>query len=218
MCFSPEASFTAAAILAAAGAASLAQRPSRRHLPFALFPLIFAFHQSIEGSIWLSLRAGGAPPVGLVLAYLFVAQIFWPTYAPFAALMMARERRRRIMLIMLLALGLAVSGALAAILLQHAYTIKIVHHSLRYSASHDLGTYMIGLYMLATIAPFLIVRHRYVVAFGGAVFLGAAVTAIAYSHAAASVWCFFAAAASLFVFLHVRRESRSKALNAAQHN
>lgn len=206
MCFSPEASFAAAAVLGAVGAATLSWRPPPGHLPFALIPAIFAFHQCIEGLIWLQIRAG-APPGALVFAYLFIAQVFWPVYTPLAVLAMERGRIRRAALVILL-VGVVVAIALASVLLQQAYSVVVAHHSLRYSVGHQFGNLMIGLYILATVAPLLISQHRYVVAFGAAAFVGAVVTTLAYTHAAASVWCFFAALASVFVFFHVRRQAR----------
>lgn len=209
MCFSPEASFAAAAVLGAAGAATLSWKPPPRHLPFALIPLVFALQQSIEGSIWLSVLAGRAPPDALVFAYLFIAQVFWPVYTPLAALAMERDRRRRAALFMLLVAGVGVAVALGAVLLRHDYSVAAEQHSLRYFAGrYPLGNFMIGLYMLATVGPLLASQYRYVAAFGAVVFVGALVTAAAYNYAAASVWCFFAAAASLLVFLHVRGQAR----------
>lgn len=209
MCFSPEASFAAAAVLGAAGAAGLAQKPERAHLAFAMFPLFFAAHQAVEGLIWLSFEAGQAPPDALIFAYLFIAKVFWPAYAPFTALLMERARPRRLALFILLVLGLAVSATLASPLLEHDYSARIVRRSIRYAAGeHPFGAAMIGLYVLTVVAPLLIARHFWVNAFGVVVFIGGAATALAFNYASASVWCFFAALASLTVFLHIRRQPR----------
>ncbi len=208
MCFSAQASFAAAAVLGAVGAAALTQKPGRAHLAFTLIPLVFAAHQTVEGLIWLAQDAGRGPPQALIFAYLFIAQVFWPTYAPFCVLIMERGRWRRLALAALLAIGLFVSVALGSILTQHEYSVQVVNHSLRYDTGGWLGIHMIGLYMLAVVTPFLISRHRYVAAFGGAVLIGAGVTALAFHYASASVWCFFAALSSVLIFVHVRSRAR----------
>ncbi|MHA7870734.1 MAG: DUF6629 family protein [Hyphococcus sp.] len=207
MCFSAPASFVAAAVLGGVGVATLAQKPERKRLAFAFIPLVFAAHQMIEGFIWLSLP-DGAPPGALVIAYLIIAQIVWPTYTPLSVLLMEDDQRRRWALGILLLAGLFVSASLGAILVQHDYGVSIVNHRLQYATDHQFEDRLLGLYLVATTAPLLISRHRYVMAFGGAVLLGSMATQFAYHYAAASVWCYFAAIGSAFVFLHIRRRAR----------
>ncbi len=205
MCFSAAASFTASALLAGVGAATLAQRPKPKDLPFAAIPIIFAAHQAIEGVIWLSVNGGNAPPNSLVVAYLLIAQILWPAYIPFCVIAMEPKRRRRPALWILLAAGLFVSGALAIILAQHHYTVEAVADGLRYATDHEFERRLLEVYLLAVIAPLFLSRHLYVVAFGAVTLIGAIVTILAFYFAAASVWCFFSGLASVLVYLHVRR-------------
>ncbi len=208
MCFSPEASFTLAAALAGIGAASLAQKPARCRLAFTAMPFFFAAQQAIEGFVWLSIGEGGAPPQFLVVAYLFFAHIFWPTYTPLSVLLMETEQRRRWALFILLAVGITVSAVLGAVLIKSDYSVRIVGHSLSYATEHKFETQLIGLYMVAIAAPLFISRYRYVMALGAAVLAGSFISALVFNYASASVWCFFAAIASVFVFLHVRRRKR----------
>lgn len=220
MCFSATASFSAAALLGAVGAATLAQRPRPRDLAFASIPLFFAAHQAIEGAIWLHLGHGagqqdGAIPYGLVLAYLFIAQVLWPAYIPLSVIAMEPKRRRRPALWVLLAAGLFVSGALAVILVGHRYTVTAVADGLRYATDHEFERRLLALYLLAVVAPLFLSRHVYVVAFGAATLAGAIVTVLAYYQASASVWCFFAALASVLVFLHVRRSRLARCVGEA---
>ncbi len=207
MCFSAQASFAAAAVLGVVGAATFAQRPEPRRLAFAAFPLLFAVHQTIEGFVWLGV-ANGAPPPWLTALYLFFAQIFWPVFTPLSVLLMEEDWRRRIGLGILLAAGLVVSATLAVVLLQNSYSVSVVNGSLQYSTGHQFEDRMIGLYLLAVVAPLILSRYRYVMAFGAVVLAGSIATHLAFYYAAASVWCFFAAAGSVFVFLHVRRRAR----------
>jgi len=121
---------------------------------------------------------------------------------------MEDEPRRRWALALLLVAGLMVSGSLTYILLRHDYSVSVVEHSLRYATDHRFEDRLIGLYLVATTAPLLISRHRYVMAYGGVVLTGSVATQLLFHHAAASVWCFFAAIGSVFVFLHIRRRAR----------
>ena len=204
MCFSAAASFTAAAVLAGVGAATLALKPQPKDLPFAAIPLIFAVHQAIEGAIWISLHEGTVP-YGLVVAYLLIAQVLWPAYIPLSVIVMEPKRRRRPGLWVLLVAGLTVSGALAFVLAQHHYTVTAVADGLRYATDLEFERRLLELYLLAVVAPLLLSRHRYVVAFGAVTLVGAIVTVMAFYFAAASVWCFFSGVASVLVYLHVRQ-------------
>lgn len=216
MCFSAAASFTAAAIIGGVGAATLAQKPQPKDLAFAAIPMIFAAHQAIEGAIWMTLHDGAAP-YALIVAYLMIAQVLWPTYIPLSVILMERGRRRPGLWI-LLAAGFFVSGALAAILINHRYSVTAISDGLRYATDHEFEYRLLGLYLIAATAPLFLSRHRYVIAFGGATLLGAIVTVVAFYFAAASVWCFFSALASVLVFLHVRQSRRKPPVSESSRN
>lgn len=207
MCFSAAASFTAAGILGAVSIATFAQKPRKPALALAAMPAVFTLHQFIEGFIWLSFNDGGSPSESLVVSYLIIAQVFWPTFTPLAVLLMESEQRRRIALYVLLLAGVIVSSVMTWNLIQHDYSVSIVRHSLNYGVDIPFEQRLIGLYLVTTTTPLLISRHRYVMAFGAAVLAGSAVTDLAFYYAGASVWCFFAALSSVFVFLHFRREA-----------
>lgn len=207
MCFSATASFTAAAGLALAGAATLRLRPAPRHIPYALTPLLFATHQAIEGFVWLSVNETGAAPPALIDAWVFIAKSFWPVWTPFMVLAMEEGERRRIGLLALLVVGAAISLLLLNVQVTSPYVVGVTDGNLRYVSDHPLADGLVGAYVMATAAPMLISRHRYVELFGVAVLAGSVATELAYRHAGASVWCFFAAIASALVFLHVREQS-----------
>ncbi len=209
MCFSATASFAAAGGLAVIGAATIALRPAPRMAALAAAPLIFAAHQAIEGTIWLQLH-DGAVSEALIRAWVFIAEVFWPTFTPLAVLMLTRGRRRRQGLGALAVAGVVVSGHFLMILIQSDFTVGAVNGNLRYDAGAPPGDRLAGLYLLATVAPLLIARERFVFAFGVAVLAGAMVTELFYAHAGPSVWCYFAAIASLCAFFAVRDDNRSR--------
>lgn len=209
MCFSATASFAAAGGLAVTGLATLAQRPAPRMTLLAATPLIFAAHQAIEGFIWLNLESGSASQT-LVKTWVFIANVLWPTFTPLAVIMITRGKRRRQGLFALLLTGVIVSGYFLIVLLTNDFVVSAVRHNLVYQPTSKLDYSLPGLYVLATVAPLLIARERFVLAFGSTVLAGAIVTELFFSHAGPSVWCFFAAIASGFAFLAVREESSSR--------
>jgi hypothetical protein len=205
MCFSATASFVAAGGLAVIGAATIAQRPPLRMAALAATPLLFAVHQSIEGAVRLSLD-GGEPSQALVKSWVFIAEVFWPTFTPIAVLLMTRGRRRRQGLAALAVTGVIVSAYFLNVLLRSDFTVAAVDGNLSYRPDEPAARNLPGLYLMATVAPLLIARERFVFAFGLAVLAGAIATELYFSHAGPSVWCFFAAVASACAFLAVRDE------------
>ncbi len=209
MCFSATASFAAAGGLALIGAATLAARPSPRMSLLAATPLLFAFHQAIEGAIWLGVHDGGASQA-LIKTWVFIAEVFWPTFTPLAVLALTRGRRRQQGLVALLITGVIVSGYFLTLLVQRDLVVDVVRGNLFYRPEEPFAHNLPGLYLMTTVAPLLIARERYVLAFGVAVLAGAIVTELFYMHAGPSVWCFFAAIASGCAFLAVRDEKSSR--------
>lgn len=61
MCFSPEASFVAAGVLAPVGVASLRTVRHREQLIIGTLPMLFALHQLDEGIVWLGLQGHVSP-------------------------------------------------------------------------------------------------------------------------------------------------------------
>lgn len=175
----------------------------------ATTPLLFAVHQAIEGAIWLGVH-DGVVSQALIKAWVFIAEIFWPTYTPLAILAVTRGRRRRQGLAALLVTGLIVSGYFLMILLQNDFTVSAVNGNLLYQPEEPAAHNLPGLYLLAAVAPLLIARERFVLAFGVAVLAGAIVTELFFIHAGPSVWCFFAAIASGCAYLAVREEKSAR--------
>jgi hypothetical protein len=64
MCFSPEADFTAAAVVGVVGIETLRRVRTRRELLVGSLPLLFAMHQFTEGFVWLGLRGDVSSGVG----------------------------------------------------------------------------------------------------------------------------------------------------------
>src|SRR5207237_6763398 len=101
-------SFVASGALAIIGGATVSAAPSKRFVPLAAIPLLFAAQQACEGALWLVLdrapfHVGGTP---LARAFLFFALFVWPAWVPFSLFLVESRRAKRRMLA-----ALAVAGA-----------------------------------------------------------------------------------------------------------
>ena len=208
MCFSATASFTAAAVVGCMGAVTLwkaAGRHDRALLPLAAFPALFAAQQAIEGLLWLDLarpEPGACRPF-LVHGFVGYAEVFWPIFAPLAALLIEPERRRRQLILVCLAIGVALSAYLLLKMIGNPYTASTGSGHIIYKNS---AWYPRGIeipYVVATTISLLLSSHRQVQLLATVILVGFAVAYAFFHLAYISVWCFFAAAASCLVYLFV---------------
>jgi hypothetical protein len=210
MCFSASTSFAVAAITGIVGVSGITRVSQWRKVPLASIPLIFAGQQSIEGALWFLLGADSDPSWMSLLAngFVFFALVVWPLWAPFSAGLVESDRNRRLAIVMIFALSIALAYVgLRQIWLQ-PYEVCMVENSLSYSNGLNYSPVEMALYVLCTCCPFLISSHKALRAFGAILVLGLMVSATLYLVAFISVWCFFAAAASLTIPLFLFETSK----------
>jgi hypothetical protein len=204
MCFSATASFVTAGVTGMVGAVATARVGARRELPFAATPLFFALQQTVEGLLWLELPVapGGSGSAALALAFLFFAEVFWPVFMPVAVLAIEPDRARRRLMLVCLAAGAAVAAYLLWRMLAHPTSAAIVNGHIAYG-TEPRYSYLVGVaYLVATSLPLLLSSHRTIVTVGAIVLVGSATAYAFYWEAFVSVWCFFAAAASVAILGH----------------
>lgn len=214
MCFSAPASFLAAGAIGAVGVACLAHTQSPREWPLAAMPLLFAFQQAIEGALWLTLPVAPDGPRATMLALVFLifAKVFWPVYAPLTALLVEPDARRRWAMGIVLAAGTASAMWFLRSTLAVDAEASVLGGHIVYGPKAELPVLVVALYMTATCAAALLSSHAAVRLLGLIVIAGAALTFVYYWHAFTSVWCFFAAAASIVILVHFVRASRHAAM------
>lgn len=218
MCFSPEASFAAAAALLPAGGYCIASAwlKQPRLLPLAIVPLVFGVQQFCEGFVWRGLERGDPELIrGASLAFLFFALAFWPFWFPFLTAVMELEPRRKKLFI-----GLTIAASIWFWILYYpiitgpdsVLRTHVVHHSIQYDFD-GLEIYQYVPRPILRVFYFLCVALP--MAFGseslgrtaGLVFgISAVVSAIVFNYAFVSVWCFFAAILAgylCYVFYHL---------------
>jgi hypothetical protein len=203
MCFSAEADLVVGAVITGAGVDALRHVRHKREVGLAALPLVFGAHQMIETFTWWGLE--GSVPAGVGEAatwlYLFIAFLL-PVVVPLALLSIDPVRRRAIVPFVLL--GAAVSVIILAELIAGPVTARIAGRYIEYDAHLGYGGPLTALYVAATCGPLVLSSIRRMVVFG-ALNLGAvAVLAWLMATGVISLWCAWAAVASLVIVVHLR--------------
>lgn len=201
MCFSATASFTASAVLLMCGIAALTRAKEKQRL-FAAIPILFAIQQFIEGTIWQSLMAGESAQMA-IYAYLTFVYVIWPNWPAIAITQMASTTKERFNLRLPLFAGIVTSCIALAAFFVTIPSAAITCSHIAYRADLPNWLWLPGsaLYLFATLAPFFIssVAHMWIM--GAILALSYGATLLFYTVAITSVWCFFAALLSVFVFI-----------------
>ncbi|MFA5186091.1 MAG: DUF6629 family protein [Patescibacteria group bacterium] len=206
MCFCASGSFAASGVLAVVGAATIAISQKEDRL-IAAIPLVFAVQQAIEGFQWLAPHPGTS---SLLLGYGFLifAFIFWPAYLPLATYRVELDRRRRSILRWFIFVGALTSTYLLWALLAQPLRIFVHPFGIEYLINLPLGLLGASWYLLATCGSLMASSRRSLQWFGAAAMFAALSSQAVFQSAFISVWCFFGALLSAFVFFMVKRKKR----------
>jgi hypothetical protein len=217
MCFSATASFVTAGMTGAIGVLTITRARKRRALPLATAPLVFGLQQGIEGLLWLYLPAAPANATAgsLALLFLLFALVLWPMYAPIAVLLVEPSEKRRRLMQVCLAVGGGVSAYMLWWILTRPPAAVIADGHIVYVTGLGHALVIAPAYLVATSLPLLSSSRRSVVTLGFIVAAGSVVAYGFYWEAFVSVWCFFAAAASLAILGHFEHAHRRRVRLAA---
>lgn len=210
MCFSATASFVTAGATALVGTVTLARVRAPHEIPLAATPLLFALQQIAEGLLWLHLPLApdDAVTARLTLVFLIFAEVFWPAYVPLAVWLVEPSAARRRLMLVCLAVGTGIGCYLLWWILKLPLGAAIVGGHIVYQRDYWQSDLLGLAYLAATGLPLLLSSQRTVVALGAIILVGATVAYVFYWEAFVSVWCFFAAAASVMIFFHFERSRR----------
>lgn len=210
MCFSVTASFLGSGVLGAIGVATITRVKHRRELLFASLPLLFAVHQFIEGFVWLALDGHLSQRVAhnAGAAFVLYAQGLLPFLIPLSVMMFepTAARRRRMLPFAVLGLGLTLFmlWGLAAYPLQ----VYAQDNSIVYSNVATNQTWIAVLYVIATCGSLFFSEIPDMVIFGAANLAILLTTIAVKRYAFTSVWCAYAAIASLIICVYFWRSTR----------
>jgi len=215
MCFSATANFVGSAVLGGVGVVTLTKVKHRRELLFASLPTLFALHQFMEGFVWLGLDGVLSPAATHYWGegFAIYAQGLLPFLMPLSIQMFEPNTpsRKRMVPFTILggALTLYMLWALAAFPLQ----VFVRDNSIVYINSGTNYTTLAVLYIIATTGSLFFSKEPPMVLFGIANFVALLVTMAIKRYAFTSVWCAYAAVASIIILLYFWRTSAFRPFN-----
>ncbi len=221
MCFSATVSYSAAAVLVSAGVYAV-QQARRLHPPYwmwALVPIFFGIQQAFEGRVWQELDAGDASAVvPFALGFHFFSHFLWLWWFPLCSYLVEPEKsnmigkiRKRVFA------GCAIFGAFSGTLVYSVMLFNpewmsvavrensiLYQFSVPYRSPIHIPITPAALYALTILVPLLFSSHKLIRIFGALIVVSVVLASEAYSYAYVSVWCFFAAALSLYLVYMIR--------------
>ncbi len=168
-------------------------------------PLFFAIQQAIEGWQWL---APHPSTISTILGYgfLFFAFLFWPIYIPSAVYFAETHKRHQRFISYLLILGLLVSLTLLIALVSSPLTINVCSNVIYPWFNASLPIILITiLYTLAVNGSLLASSRPALRRVGLFSLIAELITLIFFSQGFVSVWCFFAALISGYIYFGLSR-------------
>lgn len=204
MCFSAQASFIAGFGLLGSSIYYLRQKMAPQYRLLKLVPLLFGIQQLCEGVVWLTQEDPQYQLTATIFKYffLFFAFFLWPFYVPTAMFFVAKNMHQKIQLF-LMGLGFATSSILAWLSYTYGVVCRISCHHVEYFfpiREHSLDL-LVVFYCIATIGSFFFTDNRRITIAGILIGTSAFVSWYIYTAWFTSVWCFFAAALSGYIFL-----------------
>src|ERR1700694_5841150 len=213
MCFSPEADFTAGAIVAGVGMETLRRVRAPRELIIGALPLLFGIHQLIEGCVWLGLRGQVSSGLGAAAkeAYVVFAHAVLPVIVPLGFMLLEPDRRRTRWLWPLASIGLILAIYLLWQVTAYPVGAQEAGHCINYTTHTPNDVTVTVLYVVVTCGPALISSRPYLRLFGLLSLGGVIATALVRADELTSLWCLYAAMVSVLILEHFRRQRAHEA-------
>lgn len=217
MCFSANASFTAAAFLGLVGCINIRKCVSSRQFLFASIPLIFALQQLVEGFLWLSPSSPerfGQYAVIEAKFYLTIAIFVWPIWFPLSLFSLEPAATwRRYALLVLVFLGLAYEAlALAQLIKIWPPEVEaiIFQNHIHYLFNEESNVLLKLLYYVTTLVPLFLSSYPFTWVLGAINLIGFLISYHLYTTAFVSVWCFFGALMSIGILISLLLKNRNQ--------
>ena len=204
MCFSAAANFTGSGVLGTIGVATLTRVKHRRELLFASLPLLFAVHQFTEGFVWLGLDGVLSPAVtnAMAAAFMLYAQGLLPFLLPLSVVLFEPDARSRRRMAPFLAIGTLTALYILWALVAYPTHTYIRSNSIVYVNPATNNLIVAILYIIATCGSLFFSKIKDMVIFGYANLAILLVVMAVKRYAFTSVWCAYAAVASVIVLVY----------------
>lgn len=208
MCFSPEADLIAGVVVGGAGVDALRHVRHRREIGIAALPLVFGTHQMTEALVWWGLDGRVAASIGDAATWVYLVVAFaLPIVVPLAVRGHETDPGRRRGMAPFAVLGGIVAAVLYAELFAGPATATECTRYLAYDIGLRNGGAVAAGYIAATCLPLLLASERRIALFGVANLAAVSVLAVVVARGVISLWCAWAAVASLLIVAHLRRRA-----------
>jgi hypothetical protein len=217
VCFSATANFVGSGVLGAVGVVTLTKVKHRRELLFASLPLLFAIHQFIEGFVWLGLDGILSPAVAhdMGAAFMLYAQGLLPFLLPLSVLLFESNATSRGLMLPFLFLGGATTVYILWALTAFPLQLYVKGNSIVYINQATNNTAVALLYVIATCGSLFFSKIRMMVIFGAANLVILLVVMEVKRYAFTSLWCAYAAIASVIILVYFWRSHPNRPLSYA---
>ncbi len=185
---------------------------ARRELLFAALPTLFAIHQFIEGFVWLGLDGILSPVVAhdMGAAFMLYAQGLLPFLLPLSVLLFEPDVKSRRRMLPFLALGAATTLYILWALTAYPLQLYVRGNSIVYINQATNNTAVAVFYVIATCGSLFFSRIRMMVVFGAANLVILLAVMAFKRYAFTSLWCAYAAIASIIILAYFWRSSKRR--------
>jgi hypothetical protein len=218
VCFSATANFVGSGVLGAVGVVTLTKVKHRRELLFAALPTLFAIHQFIEGFVWLGLDGILSPAVAhnMGAAFMLYAQGLLPFLLPLSILLFEPDAQSRKRMLPFLGLGVATTLYILWALTAFPLQLYVRGNSIVYINPATNNMAVAVFYVIATCGSLFFSKIKMMVVFAAAnLTIVLAVMAVK-RYAFTSLWCAYAAVASVIILAYFWTSSEERPFRYAQ--
>ena len=218
MCFSAAANFVGSGVLATVGVATLTKVKHRRELLFASLPTLFAIHQFTEGFVWLGLDGVLSPKVthDMGAAFMLYAQGLLPFLMPMSVILFEPDRQSRRRMVPFVVVGVLTTLYILWALTAYPLEISVRNNSIVYTNQATNYTFVAVLYVIATCGSLLFSKVKDMVIFGVANMVILLVVMAVKRYAFTSLWCAYAAVASLIILAYFWKSHKQRPFRYAE--
>jgi len=190
----------------------------RRELLFAALPILFAVHQFIEGFVWLGLDGILSPAVthNMGAAFMLYAQGLLPLLLPLGVLLFEPDGKSRRRMLPFVVLGGGTALYILWALTAYPLQVSVKGNSIVYINQATNNSAVALLYVIAICGSLFFSKVRAMVLFGAANLVILLVVLAFKSYAFTSLWCAYAAIASVIILAYFWRSSGDRPLRYAQ--
>ena len=215
MCFSATANFVGSAVLGGVGVVTLTRVKHRRELLFASLPTLFALHQFMEGFVWLGFDGILSPAATHYwgTAFVLYAQGLLPFLMPLSIQMFEPNTPRRRAMVPFTILGGALTLYMLWALAAFPLEIFVRQNSIVYINPGTNYTTLAVLYIIATTFSLFFSKIPFMILFGAGNLIALLATMAVKRYAFTSVWCAYAAVASIIILAYFWKSEAFRPLN-----